>query len=222
VAPLVSTELLAGMLGQPGLAVLDATYYLPDEGKDGRALFNAAHIPGAGFFDVDEIADQTSGLPHMLPSPAAFSAAAGGLGVGTGAPVIVYDQRGIFSAARVWWMFRVFGHDNVAVLDGGLPKWQAEGRAVTDAISAPAPQTFDATFRPEKVRTLAQMRDNLASGEAVMLDARSAGRFSGTVPEPRAGMKSGHIPGSKSLPFATLLEAGARFLPPPGWMARGR
>jgi thiosulfate/3-mercaptopyruvate sulfurtransferase len=213
VGPLVSTEFLAGALGRPGLVMLDATYYLPNEGKDARALFNAAHIPGAAFFDVDAVADQKSGLPHMLPNPEEFAGAVGGLGIGNESNVIVYDQRGIFSAARVWWMFRVFGHDNVAVLDGGLPKWLAEGHPVTDAASNKAPQKFDAVFRPEMVRAIGDMRDNLVSGDALVLDARAAGRFDGSVPEPRAGMRSGHIPGAKSLPFGTLQENGA-MLPP--------
>jgi thiosulfate/3-mercaptopyruvate sulfurtransferase len=212
--PLVTTGWLAGALGSPNLLLLDATYYLPNEGKDAHALFLQAHIPGAAFFDIDKISDQKSTLPHMLPSPENFAAAVAPLGVSNTSRIVVYDQRGIFSAARAWWSFRVFGHDEVFVLDGGLPKWIAEGHRVKAQIAPPATGAFTAGYRPEMVRDLAAMRRNLGAETELVLDARAAGRFDGSVPEPRPGMKSGHIPGAKSLPFTEILRNGA-MLPAP-------
>jgi thiosulfate/3-mercaptopyruvate sulfurtransferase len=205
---LIETASLAAALDDPALVLFDASYYLPNEGKDPLALYEAAHIAGARFFDIDAIADQASGLPHMLPAPPDFAAAIGLLGVENASRVVVYDQRGIFSAARLWWMFRVFGHDNVAVLDGGLPKWLAEGRPVTDAPTVPARKIFQPYFRPDMVRSAADMVQNIGTKTALVLDARAAGRFDGSVAEPRPGMRSGHIPGAKSLPFSTLLQDG--------------
>ncbi|HTJ89830.1 MAG TPA: 3-mercaptopyruvate sulfurtransferase [Acidocella sp.] len=196
------------------MRLLDATYYLPNEAKDAASLFQAAHLPGARFFDVDKVVDATSPLPHMLPTPETFAAAVATLGVSNTDHVIVYDQRGLFSAARLWWMFRVFGHDNVAVLDGGLPGWVEAGGAVATGAPAPAaPGQFRASFRPGLVRSLEQMKANLQSHTELVLDARAAGRFDGSVPEPRPGMRSGHIPGAKSLPFTELLQDG-KMLPP--------
>jgi len=214
-SPLITADWLRGALPAGGIAVIDASYYLPNEQGDAHALFAAAHIPGAQFFDLDAIADTTSGLPHMLPPPGMFAAAVANMGVTNASQVVVYDQRGIFSAPRLWWMFKVFGHDDVAVLDGGLPAWIAAG-GPTEQGAPPAVMAsggFTAYPRPELVRSLAQMRDNLATGEALVLDARAAGRFTGAVPEPRPGMRSGHIPGALSLPFGTLLENG-RYRPP--------
>jgi thiosulfate/3-mercaptopyruvate sulfurtransferase len=199
---------------RPGIVVLDATYYLPNENKNPYALFLDARIPGAQFFNIDAVTDSTSSLPHMLPTPEIFGAAVAALGGGASSQVVVYDQRGIFSAARLWWMFRVFGHENVAVLDGGLPAWIAAGGVVeTGAPISVAAGDFIAGFRPERVRALAQMRQNLTTKAEQVLDARAAGRFDGSVPEPRAGMRSGHIPGAVSLPFTDLLEHG-QMLPP--------
>jgi thiosulfate/3-mercaptopyruvate sulfurtransferase len=195
------------------VSVFDASYYLPNEGKDGAKIFAAGHIPGAQFFDIDAMSDRASPLPHMLPAPDVFSCMVGRLGVSNGSRIVVYDQRGIFSAARVWWMFRVFGHDEVAVLDGGLPAWIAAGGPLEAGVpAAPPPGTFTATYRPEMVRSLSDMMKNLELQEALVLDARAAGRFDGSVPEPRAGMKSGHIPGARSLPFSAVLNDG-RMLP---------
>jgi thiosulfate/3-mercaptopyruvate sulfurtransferase len=208
VGPLITTAGLAEALGSPAPLLLDATYYLPNEAKDAQTLFAAAHLEGAQFFDIDKISDTSSHLPHMLPSPEDFAAAVSALGAGEKSKIVVYDQRGIFSAARAWWMFRVFGHDNVFVLDGGLPKWIAEGRAVTAAAAHPEKGNFTATFRPAMVRSLSDMLENLRTKSALVLDARAAGRFDGSVPEPRAGMKSGHIPGSRSLPFNAILDNG--------------
>jgi len=205
--PLVSAEWLLAAEGD--VSVLDASYYLPNEGKDAHAIFLGGHIPGARFVDIDAVSDQASALPHMLPAPAAFAKAAGALGISNHSRVVVYDQRGIFSAARLWWMFRVFGHDDVAVLDGGLPAWVAAGGAVeSGAPAAVTPATFTAGFRPEMVRSLADMLVNLETKTALVVDARAAGRFDGTVPEPRAGMRGGHIPGALSLPFSEVLENG--------------
>ncbi|HQT44083.1 MAG TPA: 3-mercaptopyruvate sulfurtransferase [Halothiobacillus sp.] len=207
-ATLISTDALAAKLGSPNLVIFDATYYLPNESQDAVALFNAAHIPGAVFFDIDLIADRASELPHMLPGPDDFGSLVGALGVGNHSEVIVYDQRGLFSAARAWWMLRVFGHNNVSVLDGGLPAWIAEGRAITAEVSSAAPQKFRPDFRPAMVKSWRDIHENITSKSVIVLDARAAGRFNGSVPEPRPGMRSGHIPGSKSLPFNELLEAG--------------
>ncbi len=212
--PLIQPAALRAALGQPGIAVLDATYFLPNEGQDAAVNFRAAHIPGAQFFDVDKVADTSSGLPHMLPGPETFSAAVSAMGIGSDTTVVVYDQRGIFSAPRVWWMFRVFGHDKVQVLDGGLPAWIAAGGATESGESdLPAPAAFPPHFRPEMVRSLGDMRANLQSGDSQMLDARPAARFYAQVPEPRPGMRSGHVPGAISLPFTALLENG-QYLPP--------
>jgi thiosulfate/3-mercaptopyruvate sulfurtransferase len=199
---------LAAVLGAPDTIILDATYYLPNENQDAQALFAQAHIPGTRFFDIDKIADASSGLPHMLPTPDNFAAMVGALGISNASNIIVYDQRGIFSSARAWWMFRVFGHKAVSVLDGGLPAWRAEGHPVTDEVANFAPVNFSARYNPEKVRNIVAMVSNLFSQTELVLDARAAGRFNGTVPEPRAGMRSGHIPGAKSLPFGSLLDNG--------------
>ncbi len=196
------------------IRLLDATYYLPNEAKDATSLFQAAHIPGARFFDIDKVVDAASPLPHMLPTPETFAAAIAALGVSHSDHVVVYDQRGLFSAARLWWMFRVFGHDAVSVLDGGLPGWTEAGGAVASGIPALAMAGhFTAGFRPGLVRSLEQMSANLQSHAELVLDARAAGRFDGSVPEPRPGMRSGHIPGAKSLPFTELLQDG-KMLPP--------
>jgi thiosulfate/3-mercaptopyruvate sulfurtransferase len=204
VNPLVSTEWLAKELGAPDLRVLDGTWHMPQLKRDPRAEFAQAHIPGAAFFDIDAIADHSTSLPHMLPAAAAFAAAVGALGIGSGDRVVVYDVRGVISAARVWWTFRAFGHDAVAVLDGGFRKWRAEGRPVESGAPAHAARTFKATPRPELVRDLAAMRANVTTRAAQVLDARSAGRFAGTEPEPRAGLRGGHIPGSLNLPYESL------------------
>jgi len=179
--PVVTTEWLARHLGEPDLRVVDGTWHMPQLKRDARAEFEAAHVPGAAFFDIDAIADHSTTLPHMLPGPEAFAAAVGALGIGTDDRVVVYDVRGVVSAARVWWTFRVFGHEAVAVLDGGLKTWRAEGRPVESGAPAPAPRAFTAHPRPELVRDLDAMRANLGSRAAQVLDARSAGRFAGTA-----------------------------------------
>jgi thiosulfate/3-mercaptopyruvate sulfurtransferase len=204
VDPLVTTEWLAKELGAPDLRVLDGTWHMPQLKRDPRAEFAQAHIPGAAFFDIDAIADHATSLPHMLPDAATFARAVGALGIGSGDRVVVYDVRGVISAARVWWTFRAFGHDAVAVLDGGLRKWRAEGRPVESGMPAAPARAFKATARPELVRDLDAVRANITSRAAQVLDARSAGRFAGTEPEPRAGLRGGHIPGSLNLPYDSL------------------
>jgi thiosulfate/3-mercaptopyruvate sulfurtransferase len=211
---LVSTEWLAAHLRDAEVRVLDGSWHMPQARRDPRAEFHAAHIPGAAFFDIDAIADHSTSLPHMLPSAEAFAQAVGDLGVGTGDFVVVYDTRGVVSAARVWWTFRAFGHDAVAVLDGGLPKWKAEGRPLESGEAKPARRAFRATPRPERVRDLAAMRDNVTARREQVLDARSAGRFTATEPEPRAGLRGGHIPGSLNLPSDTLLRPDGTLLSP--------
>ena len=201
---LVSTAWLAAHLGEPDLRVVDGSWHMPQAKRDPAREFAEAHLPGAVFFPIDTIADTTSGLPHMLPSPDVFAKAVGALGIGDGDRVVVYDSRNVVSAARVWWTFRVFGHDAIAVLDGGLPKWRSEGRAVEGGQAKPTPRTFTAKFRPELVRDLAQVKANIDTGREQVLDARSRGRFAGAEPEPRPGLRSGHIPGSLNLPYDEL------------------
>jgi thiosulfate/3-mercaptopyruvate sulfurtransferase len=200
----VTTEWLAAHLGEPDLRVVDGSWHMPQARRDPAAEFATAHLPGAVFFDVDRIADTSSGLPHMLPFPEEFARAVGTLGIGDGDRVVVYDSRGVVSAARVWWTFRVFGHDAVAVLDGGLPKWRGEGRAVESGAAQPAPRGFTPRFRPELVRDVSQMKTNVGTPREQVLDARSRGRFAGTEPEPRPGLRGGHIPGSLNLPYEEL------------------
>ena len=204
---LVETSWLAPHLGAPDVHVVDASWYMPGEERDGEAEFQDRHIPGAVFFDLDLIADTESGLPHMLPSPEKFEATVSKLGLGDGNRIIVYDGAGLFSAARAWWMFRVFGHDDVAVLNGGLPKWLREGLPMESGPARPKERRFTARMNHPLVRELDQMRRNLESGHEVVVDSRGSARFSAEQPEPRPGLRAGHIPGSINLPFETLLEA---------------
>ncbi len=211
---LVSTAWLAERLASPDIRVVDATYYLPVQGKNARAEYEARHIPGAVFFDIDEIADTSVPLPHMLPSPEKFSSRMRKLGLGDGNKIVIYDAHGMMSAARVWWTFRAFGHRDVAILDGGLPKWIAEGRPVDDALPHPRERHLTARFNNFLVRDKEQVRANIASRREQLVDARSAARFQGTEPEPWPGRRSGHIPGSFNVPFTDLLDpANKTFLP---------
>jgi len=210
----VSTEWLAANPGRRNVRVVDGSWHMPQLKRDARAEFTQAHIPGAVFFDIDAIADRRTSLPHMLPSAAEFARSVGKLGIGSGDRVIVYDSRGVISAARVWWTFRVFGHDRVAVLDGGFPRWLAEGRPVASGEAAPRPRRFTARLRRRLVRDLASVRGNLKTRREQVLDARSRGRFTGTEPEPRAGLRSGHIPGSLNLPYEQLYQADGTLLGP--------
>jgi len=216
VPPLVGTDWLADNLGRDDVVIVDATYHLPTARRDARAEYEAAHIPGARFFDIDAIADQASPLPHMLPSPEQFARAAEAMGIGDGDHVVAYDTYGLMSAARAWWMLRVFGHDRVSVLDGGLPKWQREGRPVTATIPGPPrARRFTPRFRPELVRTKEQLLSNLTSRAEQVVDARAPGRFHGTQPEPRPGLRAGHIPGSLNLPYTNLIDPEKLTVLPP-------
>lgn len=211
--PLVSTEWLAEHLGEPGLIVFDATKYLPNEGRNGAAEFVDGHIPGAHFFDIDVVADPETTLPHMVPTPGRFERLMSEMGVENESTVVFYDQKGIASSARGWWLMGLFGHAKAAVLDGGLPKWQREGRPVEAGAPAPfAASHYRASFRAERLRGIGDML--AVDSSRVVLDARPAGRFAGTTPEPRPGLPSGHMPGSRSLPSSELLGPDGTMLPP--------
>lgn len=210
---LVSTEWLQEHLGQPDLRVVDATYYLPMQQKSARDEYLQRHIPGAVFFDVDEISDQSSDLPHMLPPPEKFASRVRRLGIGDGSRVVVYDGNGGLAAPRVWWTFRIFGHREVAVLDGGLMKWMAEGRPVDDVVPHPTERHFTPRFDNTMVKSKFQLLGNLESKRAQVLDARASGRFNATEPELWPGRRAGHIPGSLNLPYNQLLRPDGTFLP---------
>jgi len=194
--------------------VLDGSWHMPHLERDPRREFEEGHIPGAAFFDIDGIADRSTSLPHMLPSAAQFARQVGELGISNRDLVVVYDVRGVVSAARVWWTFRAMGHDRVAVLDGGLRKWKAEGRLVETGPAKVAPARFRAHLRRAIVRNLEQVRRNIGTRREQVLDARSRGRFAGTEPEPRAGLRGGHIPGSLNLPYDALYQPDGTMLPP--------
>jgi thiosulfate/3-mercaptopyruvate sulfurtransferase len=210
--PLVTTDWLAGELGSHDLIVFDATKYLPNEPKDGKAEFLRARIQDARYFDIDKIADPDTDLPHMVPTPGRFAKLMGELGVGNASRVVFYDQKGLASAARGWWLMGLFGHDNAAVLDGGLPKWLKEGRPIQQGEpTAPIPTQFRPDYRVGQLRGIGDMLRNVRTRSEQVLDARAGGRFTGAVPEPRAGMRSGHIPGSISLPYTDLLHEDGTF-----------
>ncbi len=212
--PLVTTDWLAAELGKPDLVVFDATKYLPNEPKDGKAEFLKAHIPGARYFDIDEVADQDTDLPHMVPTPGRFARLMGAMGVSNATRIVFYDQKGLASAARGWWLMGLFGHDNAAVLDGGLPKWMKEGRPTQDGpAAAPAATSFRPDYRASRLRGVGDVIRNVETQTELVLDARAAGRFTGATPEPRAGMRSGHMPGAASLPYTDLLNADGTFRP---------
>jgi thiosulfate/3-mercaptopyruvate sulfurtransferase len=212
--PLVTTDWLADNLAAPDLRVIDASYYLLGEGPDARQEFERHHIPGAVFFDIDDIADSDSDLPHMLPSPQKFSSRVRKLGLGDGLRYVVYDQKGVWSSPRAWWTFRYFGHHEVAVLDGGLPKWIAEERPVEDGPALPEERHFTARMNAFMLRDKEQVLANIESHREQVLDARPAGRFAGRDPEPRAGLRAGHIPGSLNLPYDHLIDPDSRTLLP--------
>ena len=211
---LVETAWLAAHLNDPTLRILDGSFTLPGVSPSGPELYARQHIPGATFFDIEAIRDTDNPLPHMLPDAATFAAAMSRLGVGNDHKVVVYDAFGLTSAPRVWWTLRVFGHRDVAILNGGLPKWLAEGRAVTADVPKFPPATFNAKLDKSRVRNKAQMLANLKSKQEQVIDARSAGRFSGEAPEPRAGLRGGHIPGSLSLPSDQLIDKTTRTVLP--------
>lgn len=204
---LVSTEWLADHLKAPDLRIVDASWYLPFMNRDGKKEYAERHIPGAVYFDIDDIADTDSKLPHMLPSSEKFASRMRRLGIGDGNRIVVYDgSDNHLSAPRAWWMFRVFGHTDVAVLNGGLKKWMAEGRPVEDLPPLPRERHFTARRNDLLVRDAEQMRTNLGTHREQVVDARSKGRFEGTEPEPRAGLRGGHIPGSRNVPAAALTD----------------
>jgi thiosulfate/3-mercaptopyruvate sulfurtransferase len=211
---IVSTQWLADHLHSPDLRVVDASWYLPATGRDAWNEYLAAHIPGAEFFDLDALSSQDTSLPHMLPAPEQFARLVGSLGIGDQHQIVVYDGSGTnLSAARAWWMFRVYGHPEVAVLDGGLGKWRAEDRPVETEAMTPVPVHFTARFDAGLVRSLSDMLANLADPSAQVVDARSSGRFRGDEPEPRPGLRSGHIPGSRNVPHASLVAPDGTLLP---------
>ena len=211
--PLVSTAWLGERLDAPDVRIVDATWLMPGSGRDARADHALAHVPGAVFFDIDEIADTASPLPHMLPSAAKFASRVKALGLGDGSRIVVYDQTGLTSAARAWWMFRVMGHRDVTVLDGGLPKWIAEGRPVDDRPAEPRERHFTARLDHALVRDRAAVARALEGGREQVIDARPAARFRGEAPEPRPGLAGGHMPGARSLPSSTLFAADGTLLP---------
>ncbi|THD71903.1 3-mercaptopyruvate sulfurtransferase [Phenylobacterium sp.] len=204
--PLVSTAWLSERLGSADVAMVDATWFMPGEGKTGREAYAAGHIPGAVFFDIDEISDHSVDLPHMLPSDRAFAEAAGALGLRRDLITVVYDGQGIFSAPRVWWTLRAMGFPEVFVLDGGLKKWLAEGRPVDTALPHPAATTIEPAFDPSLVVDVEAVKGLVQSHATQLVDARAAGRFTGDVPEPRAGLRSGHMPGALNVPWGVLIN----------------
>jgi thiosulfate/3-mercaptopyruvate sulfurtransferase len=204
---LVSTEWLAAHLKDPDLRILDASWLLPGVEGDAKPAYDAAHIPGARYFDIDDISDHRSELPHMAPPIEKFMSRLRAMGVGDGHQVVVYDNIGIYSAPRVWWTFKLMGQENIAVLDGGLPKWLAEGRPTEDLPPMVRDRHMTVRRQAHLVRDVTQVSSASKLGDHEILDARSAGRFSGTDPEPRAGLRGGHIPGSKNVPFTSLLNA---------------
>ncbi len=211
---LVSTEWLAQHLNDPDLRILDASWYLPQMGRDARAEYEAGHIPGARFFDIDEISDHRSSLPHMAPPVEKFMSRMRAMGVGDGHQVVVYDGMGLFSAARVWWLFRLMGKSDVAVLDGGFPKWQAEGREVEDLAPVLRERHITVQRQAHMVKDVSEVAAAVKLRDWQILDARSAERFRGDTPEPREGLRAGHMPGALNLPFTELFN-------PDGTMKQG-
>jgi len=203
---LVSTDWLAQHLKDPDLRILDASWYLPDAGRDPKAEYDAAHIPGARFFGIDDISDARSDLPHMAPPIEKFMSRLRAMGVGDGHQVVIYDGAGLMSAARVWWLFRLMGQENVAVLDGGLPKWQAEDRPTEDMPPIPRDRHMTVRFQNQLVRDVTQVAQASKLGDPQIVDARAAVRFRGDAPEPREGLRAGHIPGARNVPFTDLLN----------------
>ncbi len=204
--PMVSCAWLAARLDAPDVRVIDATWFMPGDPRDAKALFEERRIPGAIFFDIDAIADTESSLPHMLPSPEKFASAMRALGIGDGMRVIVYDSHGLLSAARVWWTFRVMGHDDVAVLDGGLPAWEAAALPlVSGTPAARTPRHFTAQYRADLVADFTDMGRVLQQAARQVIDARPLARFTADAPEPRPGLRGGHMPGALSVPSSSLV-----------------
>ena len=203
---LVSTDWLSTRLSDPEIRILDATWYLPNVDRDAKAEYDQSHIPNARFFDIDEVSDHRSDLPHMVPPVEKFMSKVRKLGVGDGHQIVIYDSHGLFSAARVWWLFKVMGQKNVAVLDGGLPKWLREGRTVDSSSPLIRDRHMFVKYHDEMVKDVTQVSSASKLGDYEILDARSAGRFRGEEPEPRPGLRAGHIPGSKNIFYGDLLN----------------
>jgi thiosulfate/3-mercaptopyruvate sulfurtransferase len=210
---LVGTDWLAARLGAPDLVVVDGSYYLPTQNRDAAAEYLAGHITGAVRFDMEGIADHSNPLPHMLPGAEQFGREVGALGIGEADTIVIYDGAGMFASPRVWWTFRVFGAEQVFILEGGLPKWKAEGRPVESGAVARAPRSFRARQTPAAVASLAQVQAALAGDAVQVVDVRPAARFRGEAPEPRPGLRCGHMPGALNVPYTALIENGA--LAPP-------
>jgi thiosulfate/3-mercaptopyruvate sulfurtransferase len=209
---LVSTDWLAAHLDDPHVRVLDSSFKLPGITPTARHDYDRAHIPGAVFFDIDDIAEPGTSLPHMIPSADLFARKMEWLGIGNGDRVVVYDSAGLSSAGRAWWMLRLFGHHDIAILDGGLPKWRTEGRPLDTGVPSPPPRRFTARFDPALVRDKRTLLDNLSSLREQVVDARAAARFEGTVEETRPGLRRGHIPGSRNLPYDQVTDPQTRQL----------
>jgi len=206
--PIVSVSWLKDHLDAPDVVIIDASWYLPAMERNAKKEYEQEHIPGAVFMDIDEVSDQSSPLPHMMPEPHVFSSKMRKMGIGDGQTIVVYDGAGIFSAARVWWMFRAFGVESVFVLDGGLPAWKEEGYPLTDEVPARLERHFTAMLNHDMVRNLDEVQDALDSSSHLVLDARAPERFKGLAPEPREGVRAGHMPGALNLPFGLLLNEG--------------
>jgi thiosulfate/3-mercaptopyruvate sulfurtransferase len=210
---LVSTNWLAENLSNPNLCILDGSWYMPADNRDVQAEFLTSHIPGAQFFDIDAISDQETDLPHMIPPVAQFEKQVADLGISNDNQIVVYDTKGVFSAARVWWLLRYFGLTNIAVLDGGLPKWQVEGRPTVSGVNNPTAGTLNAVPHANLLRNAAQVLDASKTAGEQIIDARAPARFRGEVPEPRAGLRAGHMPGAKNVFFMSLLKSDGTLKP---------
>ena len=211
---LVSTAWLAARLKDPDLRIFDASWYLPDMNRDAKAEYAAGHIPGARFFDIDDISDHRSELPHMAPPVEKFMSRMRAMGVGDGHQVVVYDGHGLFSAARVWWLFRLMGQKNIAVLDGGLPKWKAEGHPLTTEPPVIRDRHMTVKFEAHRSRDVTEVAHAAKLGDHAIIDARAPARFRGEAPEPREGLRAGHIPKSKNVFFKDLLNEDGTMKPP--------
>jgi thiosulfate/3-mercaptopyruvate sulfurtransferase len=210
---LVTTDWLAARLGEPEISIVDGSFYLPALKRDAKAEFLAGHIPGAAFFDIDAIADHSTDLPHMLPGTTQFSKDVGAIGIGSGDTIVVYDGAGLGGAPRVWWTFKIFGAKKVYILDGGLPKWKAEGRPLDPGDAKRTPKKFEAALDTSVVAGVDDVSMALLSKSAQVVDARPANRFKGEAPEPRPGLRGGHMPGAKNVPVTELIEGGRLIVP---------
>jgi len=210
---LVTTDWLAARLGEPEVSIVDGSFYLPALKRDAKAEFLAAHIPGAAFFDIDAIADHSTDLPHMLPGTTQFSKEVGALGIGRDDTIVVYDGAGLGGAPRVWWTFKIFGAKKVYILDGGLPKWKAEGRPIDSGPAQRTPKKFESELNTRVVAGVSDVQLALTDKSAEVVDARPANRFRGEAAEPRAGIRSGHMPGAKNVPVTELIEDGRLIAP---------